>query len=171
MCIRDSCRPESRNIISDFSVVNNYISHGIYSPASGCESDILPFRRSAILTERFCIHRPFTRAIRKLVSSMLSAASQLLLLMKQRSLRETQQADFRASTKQPVGSQQWTEITKNVCWVLNRRPCHYRFIPSKLNTEILFRIFHIHSQPVRISPRPISICQLHALLHLSLIHI
>ena len=41
-------------------------------------------------------------------------------------------------------------------------------IPSKLNTEILFRIFYIHSQPVRISPRPISICQLHALLHFHL---
>ena len=50
----------------------------------------------------------------------------------------------------------------------NRRPCHYRFIPSQLNTEILFCIFYIHSQPVRISPRPISICQLHALLHFHL---
>ena len=99
-----ACRPESRNIISDFSVVNNYISYGIYSPASGRESDILPFRRSAILTERFCIRHPFTRAIRKLASSMLSAASQLLLLMKRRSLPGTQQADFRASTEQPVWS-------------------------------------------------------------------
>ena len=38
-----------------------------YAP-SGRESDILPFLRSAILTERFCIRRPFTRAIRKLAS-------------------------------------------------------------------------------------------------------
>ena len=47
---------------------------------------------------------PFTRAIRKLASSMLSAASQLLLLMKRALLRGTQQADFRASTNLPVGS-------------------------------------------------------------------
>ena len=66
---------------------------------------------------------------------------------------------------------------KSACWVprVNWNNKKDRFftclpflIPSKLNTEILFCIFHIHSQPVRISPRPISICQLHALLHFHL---
>ena len=74
-----------------------------YAP-SGCESDILPFRHSAILTERFCIHRPFTRAIRKLASSMFSAAAQLLLLIERRSLHGIQQSDFRASTNLHVWS-------------------------------------------------------------------
>ena len=41
----------------------------------------------------------FTRAIRKNASSMLSAASQLFLLMKWRSLRTFLQADFHASMK------------------------------------------------------------------------
>ncbi len=40
----------------------------------------------------------FTRAIRKSASSMLSAASQLFLLIKWRSLR-TLSSDFRASTE------------------------------------------------------------------------
>ena len=66
---------------------------------------------------------------------------------------------------------------KSACWVPrvnwdNKKDrfftCLPFLIPSKLNTEILFRISYIHSQPVRISPRPISICQLHALLHFHL---
>ena len=65
------------------------------------------FHSDAVRSSRSDIYapRPFTRAIRKLASSMLSAATQLLLLMKRRSLRGTQQADFRASTNLPVGSQ------------------------------------------------------------------
>ena len=64
------------------------------------------FHSDAVRSSRSDIYapRPFTRAIRKLASSMLSAASQLLLLMKRRSLRGTQQADFRASTNLPVWS-------------------------------------------------------------------
>ena len=66
---------------------------------------------------------------------------------------------------------------ESVCWVPrvnwdNKKDrfftCLPFLIPSKLNTEILFCISYIHSQPVRISPRPISICQLHALLHFHL---
>ena len=41
----------------------------------------------------------FTRAIRKIALSALSAASQLFLLMKWRSLRIFMQADFHASMK------------------------------------------------------------------------
>ena len=41
----------------------------------------------------------FTRAIRKSASSMLSAASQLFLLIKWRSLRTLLSSDFRASTE------------------------------------------------------------------------
>ena len=77
-----------------------YIRLRQVAKATSFHSDAVRSLRSV-----FCIRRLFTRAIRKLVSSMLSAASQLLLLMKQRSLRETQQADFRASTEQPVWSQ------------------------------------------------------------------
>lgn len=42
---------------------------------------------------------PFTRAIRKSAASLLSAASQLLLLMKWRSPRAFLQTDFHASMK------------------------------------------------------------------------
>ena len=42
---------------------------------------------------------PFTRAIRKSASSMLSAALQLFLLIKWRSLRTLLSSDFRASTE------------------------------------------------------------------------
>ena len=41
----------------------------------------------------------FTHAIRKSASSMLSAASQLFLLIKWRSLRTLLSSDFRASTE------------------------------------------------------------------------
>ena len=41
----------------------------------------------------------FTRAIRKSASSMLSAALQLFLLIKWRSLRTLLRSDFRASTE------------------------------------------------------------------------
>ena len=41
----------------------------------------------------------FTRAIRKSASSMLSAASQLFLLIKWRSLRTLLRSNFRASTE------------------------------------------------------------------------
>ena len=42
---------------------------------------------------------PFTRTIRKSASSMLSAALQLFLLIKWRSLRTLLSSDFRASTE------------------------------------------------------------------------
>ena len=42
---------------------------------------------------------PFTRTIRKSASSMLSAALQLFLLIKWRSLRTLLRSDFRASTE------------------------------------------------------------------------
>ena len=66
---------------------------------------------------------------------------------------------------------------ESACWVPrvnldNKKDrfftCLPFLIPSKLNTEILFCIFHIHSQPVRISPRPISMGQLYALLYFHL---
>ena len=46
---------------------------------------------------------PFTRAIRKSASSMLSAALQLFLLIKWRSLRTLLSSDFRASTESEPG--------------------------------------------------------------------
>ena len=42
---------------------------------------------------------PFTRAIRKSASSMLSTAMQLFLLIKWRSLRTLLSSDFRAGTE------------------------------------------------------------------------
>ena len=74
-------------------------THRRVAKATSFHSDAVRSSRSDIYAPR-----PFTRAIRKLASSMLSAAAQLLLLMKQRSLRGTTQADFRASTNLPVGS-------------------------------------------------------------------
>ena len=74
-------------------------THRRVAKATSFHSDAVRSSRSDIYAPR-----PFTRAIRKLASSMLSAAAQLLLLMKRRSLRRTQQADFRASTNLSVGS-------------------------------------------------------------------
>ena len=179
--------------------------------ASGRESDIFPFRRSAILAERHLRVRPFTRAIRKLASSMLSAASQLLLLMKRRSrvnwvtiesckagfsacvgsrkrhLSIPTQCDPRGATftrpsvhtrhsqtrifdafrcfaapfAHEAALPSWDPAVRfsckheSACWVPrvnwdNKKDrlftCLPFLIPSKLNTEILFRIF-LHPFP------------------------
>ena len=114
--------------------------------------------------ERFCIRRPFTRAIRK--TRIFDAFRCCAASFAHEAALPSWDPAVRFSCKH-----------ESACWVPrvnwdNKKDrlfaCLPFLIPSKLNTEILFRIFYIHSQPVRISPRPISICQLHALLHFHL---